>query len=70
MNIDKNLLILPDVSVEENQPMDSVHVKEEEVKDLRKREVKKLSHYEVHVCLPCKRLFRSFDTLLKHQQDS
>jgi hypothetical protein len=30
----------------------------------------KVLSYEVHVCIPCKRLFRSIETLNKHKMDS
>lgn len=40
--------------------------KEETVIKKHKKDIIKPSSYEVHVCKPCKRLFRTFNTLLKH----
>lgn len=60
MSIDKNLLIMPD---DPNLDHPIPAAAPAKVKEEKKRE----SVYEVHVCVPCKRLFRSLNTLLKHQ---
>ncbi|CDW85037.1 rna binding motif protein [Stylonychia lemnae] len=77
MSIDKNLVIMPDEPVAfeqaqiiENKSLLQEELKEDLIKEKLKRDVIKHSTYEVHICQPCKRLFRTFNTLLKHQQDS
>lgn len=65
MSIDKNLLIMPDNTKNLIEPK-----VEQEKTDSNKPLKQRIDSFEVNVCVPCKRLFRTMEALLKHRQDS
>lgn len=62
----------PPISIELTVNRDGEKIGEKEEKKEESRGDKKIkrSSFEVHVCVPCKRLFRSLGTMLKHKSDS
>jgi hypothetical protein len=48
-----------------NEPVEEATLKS---KELEKKNLP--DKFLVHVCIPCKRMFRSFNALMRHRQDS
>lgn len=62
------------ITIPEGKPLISFEVSSivEETPHVQEVKLKKCGakNYEVHICIPCKRLFRCIETLNKHKLDS